>query len=96
MTSKRRNFTPEFKAHVAVEAIKGKLSTSELARKYDLHPNLIRKWKNRFVEGLPEIFSDKSKQEDRARQKLEAKLQKQVDQLQLELDWLKKQVDIID
>ena len=50
-TRSRRKFTAEFKAKVAMEALQERLTLSELSKKYEVHPNLITKWKNQ-LKGL--------------------------------------------
>ena len=56
MARKRTVHSPQFKAKVALEAAREHYTISELARKYSLHPNLIRGWKKQLVEHLPELF----------------------------------------
>jgi transposase len=48
----RRNHSPAFKAQVALAAVKGEKTLAELARQYDVHPNLINQWRARLLEGL--------------------------------------------
>ena len=57
----RNSFSAEFKAKVALQAVKGDRSVTELAAKFEVHPNQIRQWKKYMLEGLPDIFSNKSK-----------------------------------
>ncbi len=52
----RRNHSPEFKAKVALEAAKGELTLSELAKRYDVHPNQITGWKAQLLERMGEVF----------------------------------------
>jgi transposase-like protein len=52
----RRNHTPAFKAKVALAAIKGEKTLSELAQLFDLHPSLITQWKGQLQEGAWEVF----------------------------------------
>ena len=52
----RRTHSPAFKVKVAVAAIKGDRTLSELAKQFDVHPNQITAWKAQLVEGAPEIF----------------------------------------
>ena len=88
----RRQFSGEFKARVAREALKEQKTLAELAAEYDVHPNQIAEWKKQLVEALPELFS-RSRQEDHEREeKLKDRLYRQIGQLQVELDWLKKKV----
>ena len=52
----RRNHSPAFKARVAVAAIKGETTLSELARQFDVHPNQITQWRGQLVEGATGVF----------------------------------------
>ena len=65
---KRRKFSAEFKARVALEALVGDKTLSELAAKHDVHPNMIAQWKRRAKEGLPDIFSGKAGRTDASRE----------------------------
>ena len=90
---KRRKFSPEFKSKVALEAIRGLQTIHEIARRYEVHPNQVSNWKKQLLERLPQVFSDKSgplKDHDREKEKL----YQQIGQLQVELTWLKKKVNI--
>jgi transposase len=53
----RRNHTPAFKAKVALAAVKGEKTLSELAQLFDVHPNQIAQWKAQLQEGAAEVFS---------------------------------------
>ena len=52
----RRNHSPAFKAKVALEAIKGEQPIIEIAERFDVHPNVITKWKRQLLEGAPGVF----------------------------------------
>jgi transposase len=54
----RRNHSPEFKARVALAAIKGEKTLAELAQQFDVHPNQITNWKARAVEGMAGLFGE--------------------------------------
>ena len=54
--SKRRSHDPGFKARVALEAVKGERTVSELAAEYGLHPTMIHQWKKALLEGASDIF----------------------------------------
>jgi len=87
---KRRKFTMEFKAKVAVEAIKGQVPIHELAKEYDVHPNQIAQWKKQLVDGASEVFR-RGKDPDLLAQGEELdRAYRQVGRLQIEVDWLKK------
>jgi transposase-like protein len=94
MKRSRRKFTAEFKAKVALEAIKEQKSLSELAEQFELHPNLISIWKREFLENASNVFS-KSNDDKRfiaEAEKEKEELFKQIGQLKVENDWLKKKV----
>jgi len=59
MTGKRERYTAEFKAKVAMDALRGELTTSQLATKYGVHQTLIGDWKRQAMEGLVTVFSGK-------------------------------------
>lgn len=90
MSSMRKQYEGSFKAKVALEALKGEKTMAQLAGEYDVHPNQIGRWKTELLEKLPELFSDRRKRVDKDREETEAELYRQIGQLKVELDWLKK------
>ena len=90
MTRKRRNFSPEFKAKVAKEALKEELTMAELAKKFDVHPNMISNWKKDVLDNLQGIFSSKSKTTVTSREEDVKDLHAKIGQLTIENDFLKK------
>jgi len=88
MKAKRRKFTAGFKAQVAIEALKERESLAELAKRFEVHPNMISKWKQEFVDRSSEIFEIARPEEnfEAEREKLFAK----IGRLEVERDWLKK------
>jgi putative transposase len=94
MKTQRKRHSAEFKAKVALEAIKGQNTINEIAAKYQVHPNLVTQWKKLALEALPQIFSDPSRRADHQREQLEAALYQQIGQLKVELDWLKKKAGL--
>ena len=88
MKSKRRKFSATFKARVAIEALKERETLSELSRKYELHPNIISKWKKEFLDKADQVFESKKSESDPEVdiEKLYAKIGK----LEIERDFLKK------
>ncbi len=54
--SRRRQHNPEFKARVALDAVKGERTVAELTSRYGVHPTMINRWKKARVEGAPDIF----------------------------------------
>ena len=79
-----------FKAKVAFEAAMGEKTVAQLASEYGVHPNQIGQWKKKLLEDLPMIFSDKRLRRDKDQEELEAELYRQIGQLKVELEWLKK------
>jgi transposase len=86
----RRRFTAEFKGKVALEAIRGELTVSELARKHGVHPNLIAGWKRQAVEGMAGIFDGKTGDRDQGREVEVRELHAKIGQLVVERDFLAK------
>lgn len=95
MSRTRKTFSSEFKAKVALEAIKGYKSMSELAKEYQVHPNAIGNWKKEALEIFPEIFKNKRGSKTEANAELIDQLYKQIGKQQVELDWLKKKFNTI-
>jgi transposase len=90
----RRKFSAEFKAKVAIEAIKERNSIEELARKYELHPNQISLWKKEFLSKAAVVFTsdDKNSADKNQQEALLDKLYSQIGQQKVEIDWLKKKL----
>ncbi|WP_370671626.1 IS3 family transposase [Nitratireductor aquibiodomus] len=86
----RRRFTAEFKAKVALEAIRGERTISELATKHQLHPNQITQWKRQAIENLAKAFDDKASDVQVGREAEVTKLHAKIGQLVVERDFLAK------
>jgi len=86
----RKSYDSKFKAKVAVEAIRGERTLSHLSSQYGVHVNQITKWKKRVLEQLPDIFSRKRQKQKEDVDELIAELYRQIGQLKVELDWVKK------
>jgi len=91
----RKRHDASFKARVALEAVKGEKPISQLASEYGVHPNQIGQWKKRLLQDLPSLFSDNRKCEEKDGEALAAELYRQIGQLKVELDWLKKKSQIL-
>jgi len=88
MKQNRRTHNPDFKAKVALEALKGEETIAELAHRFEVHPSQIRKWKKSLAEGATVIFGDGHDQSGKNNQELIAKLYQQIGQLKVEKDFL--------
>lgn len=88
----KKQFTAQQKASVALEAIKGELTISQIASKYEVHPTQIGQWKLAVLKTLPELFSDKRKKENWDRERQVEELYKVIGQRDVELEWLKKKL----
>ena len=88
MKQKRRKFSAAFKAQVAIEALKERESLAELSKRFELHPTMISKWKQEFLENSSEVF-DKRTSEPEKEVDLD-KLYSKIGQLEMENDFLKK------
>ena len=86
----RKKYLPVFKVKVALEALKEEKTSAELASKYKVHPQQIRRWKSIATEGIRESFIDKRQKRDKDKDMLIEELYKQIGQLKVEVDWLKK------
>ena len=90
MKRHRRKHTSEFKARVALEAIKGLKTMSEIAAEYEIHPVMVGNWKKEMLEHLPEIFDNKNARKDKDNDREKEQLQGKVGQLTMEVDFLEK------
>ena len=88
MVNQRRRYTSEFKAKVAMEALKGQRTKHELSAQFEVHPNLICKWKKVLHERASEMFSESKKPSESYTQN-NGDLYKQLGRLQVENAWLK-------
>ena len=90
MKQTRRQYSPAFKAKVAMEAIKGEATIGELAIRFEVHPSQIHKWKKELVEGAAGIFGGDNDHNGKGDDKLVAQLYQQIGQLKVEKDFLEK------
>lgn len=92
MAGKRRRFSAQFKAKVAIEAIKGQRTIAELAGQYEVHPNQITQWKKQLLEAADQVFSHRQESDRQNQDELTGKLYQQIGQMKVELDWLQKKL----
>jgi putative transposase len=88
---KRKNYNKDFKARVAIEAIRGEKTIQELAQLHGVHPNMITQWKKQLLDSASEIFDKKKGAQEKAdaERRIE-KLYGQIGMLQVEKEFLKK------
>ena len=97
MPRTRKNHPPTLKAKVAIEAIKGTRTTSEIAQAYGVHPNLVVNWKRQAVDLLPELFTPQSAGPARPGNDPEKEeLFRLIGQMKVELDFLKKRTGMLE
>ena len=92
MAKKRRRHSDEFKAKVALEAVKGFQTLSELSSKFGIHPTAIAHWKRQLVEGASGVFSRGDGRIAKKEEDITAPLYEQIGRLKMEVDWLKKKL----
>lgn len=90
MKQKRNRYTAEFKAQVALEALKEQRTLSELSSEFGIHPNQITEWKKLFLEGASGLFSNKRSKTEKDFDKERDNLYRQIGQLNVDIDFLKK------
>jgi transposase len=93
MSKRRKNYNPEFKAKVALAAIKNEATISELAARFEVHPNLIAKWKRSLLEGAAEIFGKDQKSRKYTEEQID-ELYRQIGKLQVERDFLSRKLSL--
>ena len=92
MKGQRRQHGADFKARVALAALKGDKTINEVAAQYEVHPSMVITWKKQVLAGLPEVFSRHSAKSEAAAEAQQAGLYEQIGRLKVELDWLKKKL----
>jgi len=86
----KKQFSSDYKAKVALEALKGTKSPTEIAGTYGVHTTQIGFWKRRLLDGASSLFNGKQKDEKEDTEKLIGELYKVIGQRDTELEWLKK------
>jgi len=93
MARKRKCHSAEFKAQVALAALRGDKTVNELASQYEIHPTLIHDWKKRLQQGAEEVFAQGAKAASPSdAEVLQPELFEQIGRLKMELEWLKKKL----
>jgi transposase len=92
----RKSFDPEFMSKVALEAIKEKETVAEISSRFEVHRTQITNWRKRALVGIKEIFKRKQEKANKENQKLVDELYRQIGQLKVENEWLKKKSALFD
>jgi transposase-like protein len=96
MTTTRKQHSPQFKAQVVIEAIRGYKTLSQLASQFKVHPIQIAKWRKAALEQMPELFVDGRTRKAPNGESGNNALYEEIGRLKVELDWLKKKVGMLD
>lgn len=91
----RRSHDGAFKARVALEALKEEKTMAQLSSEYGVHVNQIRQWRQRLLDELPNVFSDRRQKQDKAVEETTSELYRQIGQLKVELEWVKKKSQML-
>ena len=93
MSKNRTRYSAEFKAKVALAALRNEQTISELAAHYGVHPSMINQWKKALLEGAPEIFGKGHKRHKQAEAEVD-ELYRQIGRLKVERDFLSKKLSL--
>jgi transposase-like protein len=97
MTTTRKQYSAAFKARVAIEAIRGEKTLSQLGSQFKVHPIQIAKWRKSALDQLPELFVDGRMRKGTVTvENGNSALYEEIGRLKVELDWLKKKVGMLD
>lgn len=96
MPQTRKNHPPKLKAKVAIEAIEGQRTISEIAQQYGVHPNLVSSWKRQAIELMPELFAPQAAGVASELDDEKQELYRQIGQMKVEMDFLKKTLGQLD
>ena len=92
MSKKRRSFSDEFKAKVALEAIKGHKTLAELSVEFQVHPNQISEWKKLLLESAADLFGSKKAASLKSPEEQMKPLFEEIGRLKMDIRWLEKKL----
>ena len=90
MTKKRKQYSPQLKFRVALEAVQELKTISEIASSHNIHPTQVKNWKKQLLIEGPMVFDQNTGQQQREQEARETELYEQIGRLKMELEWLKK------
>lgn len=93
MGSIRKNYPAGFKVKVALAAAKGDKTMAQLSSEFGVHANQVQQWKKHLLTEAPSLFSTRRSKSERDAEELQSELYRQIGQLKVELDWLKKKLE---
>ncbi len=89
----RKAFSPQFKAKVALSAIKNEMTMAQLSSRYEVHRVQIVNWRKQVIDQISSLFQGKQSKHAKDQEKLTDELYRQIGQLKVENDWLKKKLE---
>jgi transposase-like protein len=92
----KKQFSAEYKVKVAIEAIKGMKSNSEIASVYSVHPTQIGLWKKQLIDGAPALFTDKRARDGKTPGRIIDELYTIIGKRDVEIEWMKKNLQLVD
>ena len=92
MSKKRQTFTDQFRAKVALDAVRGDKTLSQLAAEYKVHPNQISQWKRKLIAEASEVFARGSSRAAKTEEELTAPLYEEIGRLKMDVRWLEKKL----
>lgn len=87
---KRKSHTKRLKSKVAIAAIKGQQTTNEIASEFGIHVSQVNRWKKEALESLPAVFGNTQEKAEKEAEKERDRLYQKIGKLQVEIEWLKK------
>lgn len=89
----KKTFSSQFKSKVALSAIKNEMTIAELSSKYEVHRSQIVNWRKQVIDQISSVFQGKQSRHDKSQVNLVDELYRQIGQLKVENDWLKKKLE---